>query len=56
MLRETRSTHGGTQETMEITLDELRVMSLEQLEAFGRLRGWKVPYVERPHLNCRIAY
>ena len=53
MLQETRPTHGDTQEIMEITIDELRVMSLEQLEEAS---GLESPYVERPHFNCRIAY
>ena len=54
MLEETRPTYGGTQETMEITLDELHVMSPEQLETYGRLQGWKVRTWSAPTLTVGL--
>ena len=39
MLQETRPNHGGAQETEDISWDELRAMSREELEAYGRSLG-----------------
>jgi hypothetical protein len=42
MLQETRPSHGGAQETKELTWREFRTMSREQLKEYARSRGWRV--------------
>ena len=42
ILQETRPNHSATQETKEITLEELFAMSKKELKAYGRSRGWNI--------------
>jgi hypothetical protein len=42
ILQETLPNHSATQETKEITLEELLAMNKEELKAYGRSRGWNV--------------
>ena len=42
MLQETRPSHGGAQETKELTWREFRTMSRGQLKEYSRSRGWRV--------------
>jgi hypothetical protein len=55
MLQETRSNHGGAQQTKDILWDELCAMSGEELHEYVRRQDWKPRTWSAPHFNCRIA-